>query len=323
MKEYKRFYHICDHLLHLAPWDFLGSKDYSQMFLDIVSNPVLVKVVGDVIDQHFGFIICMKAIQSNYLLSFEENIKEHILSGRRRYQYYLVSYKKYLDMNKEEKVLIDKFTKVNEEFHYPLIQHFQWNKESHSYNEKELSDINFVLENLFILLNCVALGKITKKKDIREVPTRVYNPKTKLYDNFYLPFVKEMFCITPTFKVNDKFNTDFLNLNFNSMTVEYDLLFLPLKANDSLLAVYVLYDLKGDKVLEMNFVNLSEDRILSFLNIYLGLVKKFGYFHEVRCRDSLDKILLESLAISNKPEFVIKELKNIDNLVEDLVMKYK
>lgn len=310
--------------MELKPWDYLSGEEYCQLILDKTEMPVLIAVIGDVLLEEFGFIICPKTIESHYLLSFKENIQESELSKLRRYQHYALFYKHYLELNEEEEAWLQEYLPLDENSFYPILKHHVWANDESTISTEELEEICFILENLYMLLKNLALGKLEKNKpENYEIPSRLYNPKTKLYDNRYCPFLVDIFLIKPEFKFIQETATMYKNLETNSLTVEFDLLYLPLKMDEGqLLAAYALYDVKKNELLEMNIINSKDERIMLFVDTYLALVKKYGIFKEVRCRDSIDQKLLESLNIPQETKYLIKELKRIDQEIDSLVEKY-
>lgn len=316
-----RFLNISKKLYNLAPWDYLGNYDYCQMFLED-EQPLLVCITGSAVTQNFGFIICTNPIQADYFLSLRDEIEESEISSYRRYQHYSLFYKKYQDLNEEEKKIFK--DKPQEEL-YPVLKHICWHNPDTSVSESELESLCSILENLYMLINAVAFGKIKKtNQDFYEVPTRIYNPNTKEYDNLYFAFLEDMYRISPTSVLNqEKIQTGFSGLIVNDLIVEYDLLYLPLKqAEDSLLALVVLWDVEGKKKLSAKLLDIKDGRESAFMNFYLSYIMEFGFFKEVRCRDNIDKKLLASLDIPKKPNLVVSKLENIDRIVEEIMDQY-
>ena len=100
-------------------------------------------------------------------------------------------------------------------------------------------------------------------------------------------------------------------------------LYLPLKqAEDSLLALVVLWDVEGKKKLSAKLLDIKDGRESAFMNFYLSYIMEFGFFKEVRCRDNIDKKLLASLDIPKKPNLVVSKLENIDRIVEEIMDQY-
>ena len=320
--SFRRFLKISKKLYQLAPWDYLGNNDYCQMFLKD-EQPILVCTTGSAITQNFGFIICRNPLQADYFLTLKDEILESEISTYRRYQHYSLFYKRYQDLNEEEKKFFA--DKAQEEELYPVLKHIRWYSPDTNPSKSDLEALSEILDNLYILINAVAFGKIKKtNQDFFEIPTRVYNPNTKKYDNFYFAFFEEMYRISPNSVLDqEKIKKGFSNLVSNDLIVEYDLLYLPLKQDeDSLLALSVLWDVEGNKNLAVKLLAIKDDRESVFMNFYLSCMLEFGIFKEVRCRDNIDRKLLLSLDIPNKPDYVIAKLENVDRVVEEVMDQY-
>lgn len=311
---------ISKKLFQLAPWDYMGNEDYCQMFLEN-EDPLLVCVTGSLVTQNFGFIICRNALQADYFLSLKEKIEEGEISSYRRYQHYALYFKRYDDLEPEEREVFLNMG-YQEEFN-PVLKHFRWETHATKVSEADLEPLVIILENTYQLIKAVALGEITRTdRDFREVPTRIFNPETKECENFYFPFLEDLFRISPQSSINPDKLAGFQALEGNGMVVEYDLLYLPLKRGDELLALGVLWDVLDGKILEGRFVEVRGTREAAFMNLFLEHVQKYGVFLEVRCRDDIDRKLLASLNLPSKPKFAVGRLENVDRVVREVLAEY-
>lgn len=315
-----KFLEISKKLFQLAPWDYLGNEDYCQMFMED-EDPLLVCVTGSLVTQNFGFIICRNALQADYFLSLKENIDESEISSYRRYQHYAIYYKRYCELEPEER---DLFKGFPGEAFYPVLRHMRWESHNAGLADAEKEVLLLILENLYQLIRAVAFGKIKKtNQEFMEVPTRIYNPKTKECDNLYFPFLEEMFRISPRSAIDqEKTGEAFQKLEGNGMVVEYDLLYLPLKHGDALLALGALWDVSGNRKLDARLLEIKGTREAAFMNLYLEYLLEYGVFREVRCRDNIDRKLLESLEIPKKPAYAVGVLENVDRVVGEIMDEY-
>jgi hypothetical protein len=109
-----------------------------------------------------------------------------------------------------------------------------------------------------------------------------------------------------------------------SLIVEYDMMYVPItiKESGSMPLLLVVADAKSKMILHMNLLQPQDGREISFAEEYLNFLRKFGICKEVRVRDSIDKKIIDSLDIPNKPPVVVKPLVLIDEIIEDFMRNY-
>jgi hypothetical protein len=324
MNTYERFLNICNELAKLSPWNYLENEDYCQMALNDYPHPILVSVMG-INKMNYGFLICTNPLQSNYLLTYRENIKEGRISSYRRCQYYSMNYEAYQDISPaDKKRLRSVLGSLKRDSSYPVLKKFIWGMGIVDVDERELADTCGILEHLFMLLKNVHEGKIKKNGLQAEYPTRVYNPTTKMFDNFYMSLTEEYFLINPVFKMDRSKCSVFEKVPSTSLIVEYDMMYVPItiKESGSMPLLLVVADAKSKMILHMNLLQPQDGREISFAEEYLNFLRKFGICKEVRVRDSIDKKIIDSLDIPNKPPVVVKPLVLIDEIIEDFMRNY-
>jgi len=322
MKDYKRFLNVCIHLIELSPWDYLTSDEFCQIIIEEFKFPVLVSVLGSG-KIAYGFLITTNPVQSSYLLTLLDDINESSLSRYRREQYFMVTFEFYKNIiQKDRKILREYFGKLDNQSVYPILKKSSWEKDIEDPTDDEFTNICIILENLYMLLKSILENNTSKENHIIGVdfPLRFYSPETKLYNNGYMPLLKELYSPVPYFLLNENNVSKLSSRPFNNLIVEYDMLYIPAELESKNTAlVYVLYDVKSDLILDMEVIDSDSDRALLFVIKYLDSILEFGFFKEVRCRDRIDKRILDSLKIPKKPKTLVKPLKNTDIIIDELI----